>query len=192
MILAFDLISKYQKRPAAILGGGPSLPADMERLPPGTVLFSVNQHALQLCQPDFLVFMDKPGDIPELAAALGSFRGLKVSQNPAFSDVDLTGADYWDGGFSSTLATWLACFLGCDPVLLCGMDCYQGERKYFYPHTLDHPCVNYPLEAHVRAWRPALEKCPHAERIRAMSGPLDEVFGRFDYFSLEYRDDGKS
>jgi hypothetical protein len=174
-----ELRDIHTGRPGAVLGGGPSLQTDLQLLPSGTVGFSVNQHALRFCEPAFLVFMDKLSDVPELAAAVASFKGLKVSQITGQGDIDLSGVPYWDGGFSSSLATWLACYLDCDPVLLCGMDCYQGEKKYCYDHVLDHPTVNYPIENHLKAWRPALVKCPNPERIKAVSGPLVEIFGKY-------------
>lgn len=181
MIAIQTLHDQFPGRPAAVLGGGPSLPEDLKRLPKDTLLISVNDHALHFCEPEILVFMDIPNAqiVPELAQAVDQFTGTKVSITP-FSDVDLSGSGYWDGGFTSTLATWLACYMGCDPVILCGMDCYQGEVKYCHPRPdFYHPVLDYPLEMHFKGWRPALEKCPHPERIRAMSGPLIEIFGSY-------------
>lgn len=180
MITLTSLHRIHKSRPAAVLGGGPSLPSDLARLPENTVLIAVNNHALNFCAPDFMVFMDIPNQqiLPELGNAVETFVGLKVSQTP-LTDVELDEV-YWDGGFSSALATWFACYLGCDPVILCGMDCYQGEIKYAVPRPdFYHPVMDAPLEDHLKAWRPALERCPHPERIRAMSGPLIEIFGQF-------------
>lgn len=177
-----DLQDRYAGRPAAVLGGGPSLPGDLARLPKNSLLISVNDHALHYCHPEFLVFLDIPNAqiLPELADAVDRFDGMRVSITP-LSDIDLSGSGYWDGGFTSTLATWLGCYLGCDPVILCGMDCYQGETKYCHPRPdFYHPVMDYPLEMHFAGWRPALEKCPHPERIRAMSGPLVELFGAYE------------
>lgn len=167
-------------RAAAILGGGPSLPGDLEKLPNGCVLIAVNDHALHFCQPDYLVHLDKRTDkYPELARALKNFRGQIVSP---FDDSHVTlPKGWWDGGFSSTLATWFACWKGYDPVILCGMDCYQGEKKYCHPRPgFYHPVFDYPLENHLRSWRQAFKHCPTPERIRAMSGPLVEIFGQYE------------
>jgi len=166
---------------AAILGGGPSLSDDLKRLPKDCVLIAVNDHALHFCNPDYLVFMDIPNPqiLPELAVAVETFSGIKVSTTP-LSDVNLHGLTYWDGGFTSTLATWFALHLGCDPVILCGMDCYQGEVKYCHPRPdFYHPVFDFPLENHLNAWAGAFEHCPHPERIRAMSGPLVSLFGEY-------------
>jgi hypothetical protein len=117
---------------------------------------------------------------PELGQALKSFKGQRVSPF-ADSDVQLPRGEWWDGGFSSTLATWFALWKGFDPVILCGMDCYQGAEKYCHPRPgFYHPVFDTPLENHLRAWRLAFKKCPHPERIRAMSGPLAQVFGAYE------------
>lgn len=166
---------------AAILGGGPSLVEDLARLPGDCVLISVNDHALYHCKPDYLVHMDNDFDkAPALKAALDVFEGVVVSPF-SNSGVALPKGEWWDGGFSSTLATWFALWRGFDPVILCGMDLYQGEQKYCHPRPdFYHPCFDDPLENHIRAWRLALKKCPNPERIRAMSGPLVFVFGQYE------------
>lgn len=164
---------------AAVLGGGPSLPADMQLLPKGCILISVNHHSLRLCQPDYLVYMDNPQKVPALRDALQTFKGKVVSPF-ADSDVKLEKGRYYDGGFSSALATWFALSSGFEQVLLCGMDCYQGEHKYFYDREgFYHPVFDAPLENHLRSWRLVAKHCPNPERIHAMSGPLTEVFGQY-------------
>jgi hypothetical protein len=177
-----DFHDKFPHCPAAVLGGGPSLPSDLRRLPSGTILISVNNHALHFCKPDFLVFMDIPNreQFPELADAIETFDGLLVSQTP-LSDIRIQGeVDYWNGGFTSALATWFAEYIGCDPILLCGMDCYQGEVKYCHPRPdFYHPAMDAPLEDHLNAWRPALDNLRHPERVRAVSGPLADIFGLY-------------
>ena len=165
---------------AAILGGGPSLPEDLKRLPKDCVLISVNDHALYFCEPEYLVHMDNDFEsAPELGRALKTFAGTIVSPFEN-SGVKLPKGEWWDGGFSSTLATWFALWKGFDPVILCGMDCYQGPVKYCHPRPdFYHPVLDFPLENHIRAWRPALTRCPKPERIKAMSGPLVELFGQY-------------
>jgi hypothetical protein len=165
-------------KPGAVLGGGPSLKADMKRLPAGTILISVNDHALKYCWPEYMVFMDDPDrhGRERLLEAILRYAGVIVSPVQKWTDVDLSGADYWKATFSSHLATWFACWIGCNPVYLCGMDCYQNPLP-----PEENPRNNAyktPLEEHVRLWRQAFEKCPNADRIKAVSGPLVEVFGR--------------
>lgn len=165
---------------AAILGGGPSLPGDMARLPKDCTLIAVNHHALRLCKPDYLVYMDDPAKVAALEAGLAAFRGKKINPKADLSDVELPKGKMWDAGFSSTFAVWFALWMGFETVILCGMDLYQGKKKYFYERTgFYHPCFDDPLENHVRAWRLVLKYCPNPERVRAMSGPLVDVFGQW-------------
>lgn len=170
-----------RRRAAAVLGGGPSLPNDLKRLPPDCLLISVNDHAFHFCEPDVLVYQDdinRPwaSAVREVAR---NFKGMIVCPGEE-SHVTLP-KNWWDENQSSALATWFACWSDHDPVLLCGMDCYQGPVKYCHPRPgFDHPVFRVPLIHHVNRWRKAFEKCPHPERIKAVSGPLVEVFGKYE------------
>lgn len=168
---------------AAILGGGPSLPADLQRLPSTATLIAVNNHAfypVRFCEPQFMVYMDAPRKAPDLAEALRLFTGTIISPF-ADSHVTLPKGNYYDGGFTAALATWFALWRDHDPVILCGMDCYQGTEKYCHARPgFHHPVMDAPLEDHLRAWRNVAKHVPHPERIRAMSGPLTEVFGAYE------------
>lgn len=171
-----DYRDRYHGCPAAVLGGGPSLPGDMARLPQGCVLIAVNYHAEQICKPDFMVYNDHPESDPRLLAGVRQTQAVRVSPDPT-SDI-LFDVPVWTGHYSSNTATWFALWLGCDPVILCGMDCYQGERVYFHAYEHDYPVFHYPLENHIRPWiEEGRNRLPHVERVRAMSGPLVQVFG---------------
>lgn len=172
-------LGENKRKIAAVLGGGPSLPKDLKRLPEGCVLISVNDHAFHHCEPDVLVFQDKLKWAPAVVEVLKTFKGVVVSPQPE-SHVQLPKG-WWDGNQSSCLATWYACWMGYETVILCGMDCYQGAVKYCHPRPgFDHPIFKAPLEKHLELWADAFDKCPHPERIQAASGPLVEVFGRYE------------
>lgn len=179
-----SLRDKYAGRPAAILGGGPSLPEDLKRIPRRSLLFAVNHHAHRIgIKTDFLVFWDCPTShrTRELGAALETYKGIKISPILPYSDVDFEGVELPpDPGFTSPLAAWLALYMGCSPVLLCGMDCYQGPVKFCHPSEVKHPCHDYPLHMHLDAWRRAAENLPESSEIRAVSGPLVEIFGKYE------------
>lgn len=166
-------------RPAAVLGGGPSLPKDMERLPKNAVLIAVNYHALYLCEPDFMVYNDHPESDPILEAAVRDSKAIRVSPHPT-SDVKFD-VDVWTGFYSSNTATWFGLWMGCNPVILCGMDCYQGSRVYFHEYSHDSPAFHYPLEDQLRPWKEdGRHRLPNVERVRVMSGPLARVFKLYE------------
>jgi len=171
-------------RAAAVLGGGPSLPTDLAKLPPHCLLIAVNYHAFYHCQPDYMVYNDRPEDGPELAAAIREAKAIRVSPDPT-SDV-LFDVDVWTGFYSSNTAAWFALWMGCDPVILCGMDLYQGGTLYCHPFDgPDVPCFHYPMEMHLRPWvEDARNLCPHPELLVAMSGPLVSVFGKYETSTL--------
>src|SRR3989304_1509576 len=133
---------RYAGRPAAVLGGGPSLIEDMKKLPAGCILIAVNYHAFLFCQPDFMVYNDQPQSTPELLAAVNEAKAIRVSPEPS-SDIDFD-VEVWTGFYSSNTAAWFASWLGCDPVILCGMDCYQGDMVYCHPYQGDEPSWHYP------------------------------------------------
>jgi hypothetical protein len=165
--------------PAAVLGGGPSLPGDMKKLPAGCLLIAVNEHASQICNPDYLVFNDNPDNHEELLAVIRATKAIRVSEHQDFSDVEMDQHP-WSYCYSSTMATWLACWMGCEPVILCGMDCYQGDQVYFHPHVGKVPAQNFGLDFHLRPWiEEGKNKLPHVERVKVMSGPLVGVFGQY-------------
>lgn len=180
MIPLSSLHNSRTHQPAAVLGGGPSLPADVSRLPEGALLIAANDHALHVgIQPDVMVINDLPSCKPQLLQAVMTFAGMRFSQHTEYSDVELD-VDYWCE-LSGMTAAWLALFMGCDPVLLCGMDLYQGEAKYCHdqPERADKAIYKRTLEQHLKHWRKVYEHCPHPERIRAVSGPLVDVFGEY-------------
>lgn len=174
-----ELQDLFHKTPAAVLGGGPSLPEDMAKLPPGCILIAVNEHAQRICEPDFMVFNDMPLNHPELLDVINITKAVKVSEHRDHSDVEMD-IHPWSYCFSSTLATWLACWMGCNPVILCGMDCYQGKQPYFHEWDQPVPAQNFDLDFHLRPWKEeGVHKLPHVERVKVMSGPLIGVFGQY-------------
>lgn len=170
------LKDKLRGRPGAVLGGGPSLQSDYERLPPNCVLIAVNYHAAAIgIKPQYMVYNDDPESDPILWQSAKDFDGLRVSPHSS-SDIEFD-VEVWTGFYSSNTAAWFALWLGCDPVFLCGMDCYQGDAVYCHPTQMDVPVFHYPLEMHLRPWREeGLHLLPHVERVRVMSGPLRAVF----------------
>jgi len=116
---------------------------------------------------------------PLQVIAVQEHKAIHVSPEPT-SDVAFDVPDVWTGFFSSNTATWFALWLGCDPVILCGMDCYQGPVKHCPPSTYYSPQFDMPLDFYTRCWS---EDCrnsvPNPERIRVMSGPLTDIFPRY-------------
>ena len=187
MKLLSKLENKYAGRPAAVLGGGPSLPGDLARLPRRCLLISVNYHAFHHCEPRWMVYLDDPLGNEHMMRIIRDKSVTKVCPDSEYGGDVKMDVPYWRGTVSSTTATWLALWMGCDPVILCGMDLYRGDVKYCHElHPgLDAPALHYPLADHMRPWQ---EECrgsvPHPARIRVMSGPLIGLFPAYESVSV--------
>ena len=171
--------NKHRGHPAAILGGGPSLPADYARLPDRVLLFAVNDHAFHIgIQPHYMVVMDDPHIKPELLRLSQPGQShTRINDLLEWTDVDLRGV-HKPSMRSGLTAAWLALYYGCAPVYLCGMDLYQNGTRYC--HDRDEfmgkkAIYTEPLEDHLTAWRKLKRYDPHGA-IRAMSGPLTALF----------------
>jgi len=178
-----DLKDRHKDDPIMVLGGGPSLAEDywyVRRRYVRPILVAVNHHAICAgIEPDYMVFMDDPIHHPLLFQAAKDYGGTKVCPLLEYTDVDMRGVQYWNGPSSALPAAWLACWMGGDPVFLCGFDLYQGEVMYCHPgEREDKPVYKRPLEDHLKRWKAGWRRYPEMmERIRAVSGPLVEVFG---------------
>lgn len=186
MIKLAELINHHAQKPAAILGGGTNLPEDMKRIPLNCILIAVNDHAIHIgVKPDYMVFMDDPNIKPELIRVVDQWhneqKGMRVTEGLAWTDVDLRGVvrpDLRSGLWSA----WFAMYLDCSPILLCGMDLYTLEKKYCHDHDnfMGHKYIfDEPIQHHIEQWQ-QIKKYKRAKRMRAMSGPLMDVFGGFE------------
>ncbi len=169
---------RYAGRPAAILGGGETMPAELARVPTDSVLFAVNYHGLHYADCDFMVYNDTPDTNPLQAQAVAEHKTIHISPDPS-TDVELN-ENVWTGFYSSHTAIWVAAYMGCNPIILCGHDLYTRPVKHCPPSTYHSPQFDQPLDFHLRPWlEDAKNMLPHPERIRAMSGPLVDLFGAY-------------
>ena len=178
-----NMTNLHLNQTALILGGGPSLVPDIQRAPPNALKIAVNDHAFHVgIKPDYMVFMDDPHIKPELLRIVNEFsseqKGLRVTEDLAFTDIDLRGVVRPDAR-SGIWAAWFAMYLGCAPIILCGMDLYTTGKVYCHnkDEFMGHKAIyDEPLEKLLKDWQ-ILKKYNGHKNIRAMSGPLTEIFG---------------
>lgn len=182
MMRLLDMENRHLNTTALILGGGPSLPTDLQNCLSESILFAVNDHAFHIgVRPDYMVVMDDPIIKPELYRIVTEGKGfVRVNELLQYTDIDMRGVPRPDAR-SGIFAAWLAMYFGCNPILLCGMDLYRGEKKYC--HDMDagmgHKYIfDEPLETHLKQWS-VLKKYPNSRNIRAVSGPLTQLFGSY-------------
>lgn len=155
---------------AAILGGGPSLPADLDQVPADAILYACNHHAEPLVVSHYAVWLDKNGhhrlmDTPSVT--ISPRPEAEVDCGGLIAERDLTGP----------VAARIAEFMGCARILLAGMDLYQGAQPYWHPTDRMPSGYGRRLDANVAAWRRHAARMRDASRLVAISGPLVEIFG---------------
>jgi hypothetical protein len=129
-----------------------------------------------------MVYLDDPRENEHMMQVIRDKQVIKVCPDSEYGGGVKMDVEYWRGNVSSTTATWLALWMGCNPVILCGMDLYQGDVKHCHEPHMDAPAFYYPLADHLRTWQEeAKASVPHSERIRVMSGPLTPLFGRYGF-----------
>lgn len=166
-----ELLLAHSGRPIAILGGGPSLPAQAARLPADCVKISVNEHGVKLTSCDYIVAIDNKAEHRAKLLALGvpvvcpfAWGAYTVHEAPQLS-------------YSSQHAAWLAWLMGGYPILLAGMDLYRGG-SYWHDLGAKTPGVNRTLEGHVKSWQVCRDVVP--AEIRTMGGILSTIFPLYD------------
>lgn len=176
-------------RMAVIVGGGPSAPVDLARIPhyDRAVMISANAHAFKLdLKPDFIWCKDhlrvSPGIQPKSAPKQYMERELRQYGVP------IVGPNFWcdfrapewplTQFNSGQQALAFAVLLGCAPIVAVGLDCFLGETYFHSPHE-----NNISLRRKPGYWQSRLQKL-HRELpgapIRARSGPVRAEFGPYD------------
>jgi hypothetical protein len=180
--LALELIHKHVGRPAVVCGGGESLPAQLKRCPQDAVYISANQHGCiahldgHLARlPDYVMVVDgiegKTWPRPDGSTyTLRHFGVPIISPRPA--------GDYWlfeqcmPG--SGLMAAWMAWVMGCAPIVLAGIDCYQGGT-YFHDREARSSGRSITIQRHLERWGQLLVHAPGGQ-FRSLGGPLAKLF----------------
>lgn len=166
--LLSELALRYEGRTIAVLGGGESLPEHLSRLPGGALLLSANDHGCMLAACDYVVCMD---DIEERLRRTGT----PIIGRHWWADFRIQ--EYERVGNSGVLGAWVAWVLGGHPILLAGMDCYQGGTYHHAPAAKSSG-RHISLEKHLEDWSGLRQRLP-AAWIRSMGGPTAAVFGEW-------------
>lgn len=146
----------------AILGGGPSLPEQLEAIPKDAVLFGINHHASKLVDCDYIVFNDY-----HAWNMVRTLSGKKICRWHEFADIQ---HDCAPGVISGVLALRAALVMGLSPIILAGFDCYQNGG-YFHDPTPVKRAGLFTLEKHISFWKEFT-----SPDIYVVGGPLAAIF----------------
>lgn len=173
MRLFTRLVLRYAGRPVVAMGGGMSLPEHAERCPSGSIWLSANEHGALLRQVDYVVSACNP---EEKLKALG----LPIIGRRHWSDYRVPDWDEWKMGSNSGMAAaYVAWALGGHPVILAGMDCYQGGGTYFHDPKAKSSGLRTSLDSYLERWGRVASIMSGAV-IRTCGGPTLSLFRPWD------------
>lgn len=182
------LVMAHKGKRAIIIGGGPSAPEQLARIPnwQESVIISANAHALKLeIQPHYVWCKDHIRCKPRKEA-------LRTPREYMEPDVRRLGApvmgpNYWadyraidwplNNANSGMQALGAAALMGCRPIVPVGMDCFQGSTYFHSPHE-----DNVSLRRPSSYWNRRLGLIRTALRgavLRGMGGIPALVFGQY-------------
>jgi len=123
------LKDKHKHSTCAILGGGPSLPTDMQELPDVDIVFGVNQHSL-IAPLDYLVYID--GKLwPYIKHKQTTFI-TRILPEDTEDKQFIQVRQMQTHNYSGALAIWVADKMGFDKVYCCGMDQYDESDRLWW------------------------------------------------------------
>lgn len=157
-----DLIMAHAGQSICVMGGSPSLDDDLEKVD-ADVYISVNDHGARRREVDYIVCMDNihTGNKQEMRHFLRKFSDAPVISPWHWGQYQICKWPEYPYLFNSgVMATWVAGLMGAHPLIMCGFDCYGGDRRIMDMH---------------------LKFIPHIEsEIRVVSGPLIGDFQKYD------------
>lgn len=145
-----DLVHCHVGRPGVVLGGGPSMPAQIERCPQDAVWISANDHGAKFREVDYLCAIDRGMEKPvrrfgKPVLSIREWADYRILENPAPSS-----------GILGAFSLWA---MGCAPIVLLGMDCYQAGTYAEDPEAFSTG-RQHPLHEHLGRWRRFLATYP--------------------------------
>lgn len=162
--------NKHKGGSVAVLGGAPSLLTDLYHLPQHFDLIGVNQHTL-LLPLSYILFSDKP-----VFEIIKDHPAYKVSH---FRELSGEGM-IWAGvipnfNLSGPKAIWLADYLGYEEILVCGMDGYATDRRYWHDQPEERSIQNsYQRDKNI--WSLLKGSLSNPEKVRFTCGELQRFF----------------
>ena len=156
-----DLIMKHAGQRICVMGGGKSLDADLEQVE-ADVYISVNDHGARRRPVDYIVCMDNvhTGNKLEMRHYLRRYSDAPVISPWHWGQYQMAR---WPGlpkmYNSGVIATWIGSLMGAHPLIICGFDCYNDDKRIMDMHT------------------DFLDKIEC--QVRVVSGPLQSLYPAF-------------
>jgi hypothetical protein len=183
-----ELYETYRGKPALVIGGGPSVPADLAQLTqfrPALVL-SANEHGHRQdsfpvdytvhCDKIHVLKRDERGKHLDMAHYLSQFGKPRISR---WATADVRLEDWKFITNSGATAVAVAAVLGCSPIVVTGLDYWATGRVYFHEPSNQKTKTYPPSSTPDRRLSPLRQFVGDAH-IRPMSGLLLTAWPKYD------------
>jgi hypothetical protein len=133
-----DLADVYRGATAVVMGGAPSLSYALTHCPDEAIYISANHHGALLRPVDFIVYTDRLHQVTyaPMSYVLRQYGAPLVSVR---EEADYRVPEMFAGN-SGLQAILFACMIGCDPVIVTGIEMFKG-KTYF--HDPDYPSSGF-------------------------------------------------
>lgn len=176
--LITDLIDKYDG-PILVIGGGPSVPSDFDKLPadfkPACVL-SANNHGFKQdrFKVDYIVCVDNlHSETKQRCEEWLRPYGVPIITRHWWGDYRMPRLRTY--GNSGQTACAVGVMLGGHPVIATGMDCWQG-KTYFHDPDVKVACSGRSLGQVAKQLRYVKDWIGDPNVVRVVSGPMIPMF----------------
>ncbi len=160
------------------MGGGPSIRAALQT-PEHAIYVSANDHGCRLFAAEgaaaglrsvaYAVACDS------IEQRIRAWPVVAVSRH-TWADVRIMTSIAPNSGMT---AAWFARLLGCNPIILAGMDCYGGGT-YFDAESAKSTGRALGKSAHLTRWRALVARYPAQYRVAGAAPELAALLGRYD------------
>lgn len=188
-----DLVHAHAGRPAVVMGGGPSLLPTLDAVAAGRVVgsqapvyISANDHGAKALRARaradeplaYVLCLDKierrcRQEVWE-DGRTGPPWGVPLISRHMWADYRLVDVK---PRFSGPGAAWFARLIGCDPIILAGMDCYVGDT-YWHSAKARSSARFVGIKHHLMLWRRLAQAS--AANYQVFAGELTKIFTGLD------------
>lgn len=169
-----DLIHAHVHSAALIIGGAPSWLDEYHDVTSSWdvitsyITLSANDHGAKRVPCDYIVACDdlearlRPYNIPILSKY--TWADYRIYEMPLPN--------------SALMASWAAWIMGCSPIIICGVECFQGKTYLDNPKA-DSSGKRLPLKEHLKRWARLKDFAPDGQ-FRPVGGILCDLFPKYD------------
>lgn len=143
------LKDKYLGQSCTILGGACCLDDDYERCPKTDVKIAINYHGAEfLGSVDYICFLD-----PAAYDECNGYDGETFSKY-RYADYHRNNISLFSGhNGTGTFTLAFAIYLGFKTIYLCGIDCYRGEKDFYWDGKTARPSgADKTFQYHYNDW----------------------------------------